>query len=194
MLDILLLAEFVWVFFWFGRKTPWTTLLYTAGLFTAGTAASNLSSWLVSTFTPPASPAFKWVEAHIHNPSTSVLLQTFISPQTVASTTTTPLQWIAYSIWKTLFLAMMTLAIFLAFVALKSVITVLSKPRRAHNNGNYLTFIAAGINGFYILFLTADTLGNLAWLKALAPFQQSLSGSLGIHAAAYLIQLVHMHV
>lgn len=197
MIDLLCLSEFTWIVVWLGTRSQQRVLLYTAGIFTAGLASNQLSGWLTRTLTPPTSPVFRWFESHLTTNTKSVMLHSFIPPETAAFTGLgNHTQWIAYSVLRTLFFIMLTLGIFLAFAIIGQLITVLwdrGLDTERLQTWKPFSFIFALLSGTYVTIISVVAMGNLAWLRTASGFSTAVHSSLAIHITAVTLTWFTYH-
>jgi hypothetical protein len=192
VVDILLLAEIMWMVVWFRNKGLPRAVLYAGGILSAGYVATNLVHWLASSFISPTSFAFQWIETQIStNTQTVSALSRFVPPEPTLSGMDQT-QWVALHIIQGILFVGITTAIFLAFVITGYLSDVLwDGPSTLDSEKSRISTALMGAGcGLYVSLLTCFLFINLAWFKGLPLLSSMLQSSMIVNLLAH----THWHM
>lgn len=170
MIDIILLAEVVWLWLWVRVKSAERALLYVAAVCTSVFVATHLSPWFTRRFMETGS-TFEWLVQRMQQATHPVGLMADVVPAIPTSTNFyNQSQWIALHVFQGTLTVLMTWAIFMLFIVMEYLLKAFwddvdDAP------GFYRNRVIANISGLTCgLVLAGSTLwffANLSWLSTL---------------------------
>ncbi|MCL6631768.1 MAG: hypothetical protein K6T63_03970 [Alicyclobacillus herbarius] len=195
VIDLVLLLEIAWCSVFFGCRGRTRASLSMAGMLVAGYSAPVISGWLAEVLVPPGSRVMAWLTQQVAAPPTAVpVLSAFLPAHEVAVAYSTPGQWMALTLLRGLLTTAITLAVFLLFVITSYLVDVYRRTPdvRGRFGGWSPTTLTLGAGcGVYWAFLTAVSIADLSWIRPFSFLAEGASTSLGLHAAAFLLEAVH---
>lgn len=192
MIDVLLLAEWLWcMVMFFGAKLE-KTLILAGGIVTSGYTATMVAPWMTKTFMPPSSTVYRWTLANISQNTIAVnSIAKYIPPEATA-TTEGHVQWITTHVLLSFMFVAVTLSVFVCFVVVVLLRNALWD--RATPPETLIRRISAvalqAFSSTYILVISAVMLGNLAWLHSFSWLQNEVNQSLLMNWVGFMVSQV----
>lgn len=187
MLDLIMLAEWLWCTVLFAGKRLERSLVLAGGAVASGYTAYVAAPWLTRTLVPISSPVYQWALRQVRLDTEPVgAIHGYIPPM-AASTTLTQVHWVTTHLLLALMFGLVTLAVFLCFLTTAALRETLWDLTYAPLTW-YRRWCIAGLAltaGGYLTVITAVLLGNLAWLHDLAWLQSLAAQSLVIRGVGY---------
>lgn len=175
MIDLIVIGEGAWFWFWIRNKTGERALLYVAAIFTALFVSTKVTGWFMRRFMTSGN-TFMWLVEQMKASTHPVgVVSKVIPPAPMIVGVSEQSKWVALHVLQGMLSVLITAAIFALFVVVEYLMDAFwddySSP--ISTGDKVISNVSATICGLAMIIITLWFLANLSWV----PFLHGLADS-----------------